>query len=94
MTLAPTTVQRVSLYFRKGYCDKEYHVAIEPKAFGFIVTFAFYRHGGNLTIGTKTPFPLSLHAATMVFDRIVASKLAKGYQSCFPECDYHSCPEV
>ena len=51
---------------------------------GFIVTFAIYRRGGNLTIGSKTPNPLPLEAATKVFDKLVSSKLANGYYSCIP----------
>jgi bifunctional non-homologous end joining protein LigD len=91
MTLAPTTIQSASLYFSRGSFAKEYHVAIEPKELGFIVTFAFFRHGSNLKVGTKTPRPLPLTAAIRVFDRLIASKLAKGYHSCFPECPCHQC---
>ncbi|MEI7911839.1 MAG: WGR domain-containing protein [Verrucomicrobiota bacterium] len=79
----PTTapIQAASLYFREGPSDKEYHAAIEPKADGFIVTFAFGRRGSTLNTGTKTPDPLSLTDATKVFDKLVASKLAKGYRA-------------
>ncbi len=86
MILEPATVQCASLYYHKGTFDKEYHAAIEPKAEGFIVTFAFYRHGSNLTVGTKTPAPVSLDKATKVFDRLIAMKLAKGYHPCFAAC--------
>ena len=84
MTLEPATIQSTSLYFDEGPTGSEYHAAVEPKAEGFIVTFAFYRHGGSLTFGSKTPNPLPLEAATKVFEKLVASKLAKGYHSCFP----------
>ena len=84
MQLDPATIQSASLYFREGPEENEYHAAIAPKAEGFIVTFAFYRHGNNLTVGSKTPDPLPLDAATKVFDQLVAAKLAKGYHACFP----------
>ena len=85
MQLEPATIQSASLYFGEGLDENEYHAAIAPKAEGFIVTFAYYRHGSNLTVGSKTPDPLPLDAATKVFDTLIASKLAKGYQSCFPQ---------
>ncbi len=50
--MPPTTTDRIqstSLYFRDGPSDKEYHAAIEPKADGFIVTFAYGRRGNTLT---------------------------------------------
>jgi len=80
----PATVHSTSLYFCEGPFGSEYHAAVEPRAEGFIVTFAVYHRGDNLTVGSKTPLPLPLKAATKVFDRLVASKLAKGFHSCFP----------
>jgi len=85
MEFEPATIQSASLYFGEGLEENEYHAAIAPKAGGFIVTFACYRHGGNLTVGSKTPDPLPLEVATRVYDRLIASKLAKGYHSCFPQ---------
>ncbi len=82
--MTPTTIDRIqstSLYFREGASDKEYHAAIEPKADGFIVTFAYGRRGNTLTVGTKTEAPVSLDEATKVFGKLIASKIAKGYQS-------------
>jgi len=79
----PTTtpIQSTSLYFREGPSDKEYHAAIEPHDDGFIVTFAYGRRGSTLTTGTKTETPVSLADATKVFDKLVASKIAKGYRA-------------
>jgi hypothetical protein len=83
MNPEPTTVHSTSLYFR-GPFGSEYHAAVEPRAEGFIVTFAVYRRGDNLTVGSKTPKPLPLEAAIRMFEKLVASKLAKGFHSCFP----------
>ncbi|MEI6605229.1 MAG: hypothetical protein WCP35_07955 [Verrucomicrobiota bacterium] len=85
MQLEPATVQSTSLYFSEGPDESEYHAAIAPKAEGFVVTYAYYRHGNNLTVGIKTPDPLSLDAATEVFDKLIASKRAKGYHTGFPQ---------
>ena len=86
------TIQSTSLYFREGPSDKEYHAAIEPKDDGFIVTFAYGRRGNTLTVGTKTEAPVSLADATKVFDKLIASKVAKGYQSGFPGRPYQPSP--
>gem|GEM_PF-3385277 len=85
MQFEPATVQSASLYFNEGPDESEYHAAIAPKAEGFVVTYAYYRHGSNLTVGSKTPDPLPLDAATKVFDKLIAAQRAKGYRTCFPQ---------
>jgi bifunctional non-homologous end joining protein LigD len=80
MTTTIPTLQSASLHFREGNSDKVYHAAIEPQADGYHVTFAYGRRGNTLTTGTKTTYPVSLAEATKAFDKLVASKLAKGYQ--------------
>ena len=80
-TPIPTpTVQSASLYFREGGSDNEYHAAIEPSGNGYIVTFAYGRRGSTLNTGVKTDSPVSLAEATKVFEKLVASKTAKGYR--------------
>lgn len=76
-----TTIQSTSLYFKEGSSDKEYHAAIEPSGEGYTVTFAYGRRGTTLTTGAKTPHPVSLDEATKVFNKLVASKVAKGYKT-------------
>jgi bifunctional non-homologous end joining protein LigD len=80
MTTTTATLQSASLHFREGNSDKVYHAAIEPKGEGYLVTFAYGRRGNTLTTGTKTTYPMSIAEATKVFDKLIASKLAKGYQ--------------
>ena len=80
MTSTTPTLQSASLHFREGNSDKVYHAAIEPKGEGYLVTFAYGRRGNTLNTGTKTTHPVSLAEATKVFDKLVTSKLAKGYQ--------------
>lgn len=79
MTSTTPTLQSASLHYREGSSDKVYHAAIEPKGEGYIVTFAYGRRGNTLSTGVKTTRPVSLAEATKVFDRLIASKLAKGY---------------
>ncbi len=73
-------VTSASLHFREGSSDKVYHAAVESKDDGYIVTFSYGRRGNTLTTGTKTDDPLPLETASKVFDKLIASKVAKGYQ--------------
>jgi bifunctional non-homologous end joining protein LigD len=79
MTSTIPTIQSASLHYREGNSDKVYHAAVEPRGEGYIVTFAYGRRGNTLNTGTKTTHPVGLAEATKVFDKPVASKLAKGY---------------
>ena len=73
------SVQSVSLYYREGSSDKEYHASIEAKDGGYAVNFAYGRRGSTLSTGTKTNAPVDLQTATKIFDKLVAEKKAKGY---------------
>jgi len=73
------TLQSASLHYREGNSDKEYHAAVEPRGEGYIVTFAYGRRGNTLTTGSKTTHPVTLDEAIRAFDKLVRSKLAKGY---------------
>jgi bifunctional non-homologous end joining protein LigD len=75
-----TPITSISLHYREGASDKVYQAAIEPKDDGYIVTFAYGRRGNTLNTGTKSDVPLPLETATRVYDKLVASKVAKGYQ--------------
>lgn len=74
------TIQSASLHYREGNSDKVYHAAIEPSGEGYIVTFAYGRRGNTLTSGTKTNYPVTFADATKAFNKLINSKLAKGYQ--------------
>jgi len=75
------TIRSTSLHFREGNSDKVYHAAIEACDGGHVVTFAYGRRGTTLSTGTKTTAPVPLDEATKIHDRLVASKLAKGYKA-------------
>jgi bifunctional non-homologous end joining protein LigD len=70
-----------SLYFRQGGSDKEYHARLEAAedGSGYVVTFQYGRRGAALTTGTKTSTPVTYEKAVAIFDKLVASKQAKGY---------------
>jgi predicted DNA-binding WGR domain protein len=72
-------MKSTTLYFREGGSDKVYTAAIKPKDDGYVVTFAYGRRGNTLTTGTKTDVPVPLETATRLFDKLIASKVAKGY---------------
>lgn len=74
-----STIKSVSLYFTEGSSDKEYHAQLEGEDAGYRVRFQYGRRGKPLTSGEKTTAPLSLEAATKVYDKLVSSKTAKGY---------------
>lgn len=78
MNTTPTT--SISLHYREGASDKVYQAAVEPKDDGYIVTFAYGRRGNTLNTGTKTDVPLPLATALKAYERLVASKIAKGYK--------------
>ncbi len=75
-----TPIQSTSLHYREGNSDKVYHAAVEPKGDGYIVTFTYGRRGNTLATGIKNDTPVPLETATKLFNKLVASKVAKGYQ--------------
>jgi len=73
-------MKSASLYFKEGSSDKVYHATVEPKGDKFVVNFSYGRRGGSMTTGTKTSSPVSLPEAEKVWEKLVNSKLAKGYR--------------
>ena len=73
------SVQSVSLYYREGSSDKEYHASIEPAGPRFVVNFAYGRRGSTLNTGTKTNVPVDFDAACKAFEKLVKEKKSKGY---------------
>jgi len=74
-------IKSTSLHFREGASDKVYQTSIEPKDDGYIVTFAYGRRGSTLSTGTKTPHIVTLQQAHGIHDKLVASKVTKGYKT-------------
>ena len=75
-----STEKSASLYFKEGTSDKVYNATVEDIDGGYVVNFAYGRRGNSLTTGTKTTSPVSLDAATRIFDKLIKEKTGKGYQ--------------
>ena len=74
-------VRHVRLEHRKGGSDKVYEVDLADVGGGdYVVNFRYGRRGSSLREGTKTKQPVGLQAAEQIFEKLVASKLSKGYE--------------
>ncbi|MEO1131221.1 MAG: HEAT repeat domain-containing protein [Cyanobacteria bacterium J06639_1] len=73
--------QRTTLVYQEGTSDKVYEVDL--CAVGgdrYVVNFRYGRRGGNLKEGVKTVSPVPEAEARATFDRLVQSKVKKGYR--------------
>ena len=73
------SIRNISLYFKEGKSDKEYHVQLEKVKDSYVVNFQYGRRGNALQSGTKTLVPVSLGAAQQIYDKLVREKTSKGY---------------
>ena len=62
-----------------GKSNKEYNVSIEPLDGGYVVNFAYGAIGKALKAGTKTASPVDLDKAEKVAEKLLKSKMSKGY---------------
>lgn len=73
-------MERITHFYRLGSSDKTYQASLEPKDGSYVVHFAYGRRGSALQTGTKTSTPVAYDAAKKIYDQLVASNVAKGYQ--------------
>jgi predicted DNA-binding WGR domain protein len=74
-------IHRKTLAYQAGSSDKVYEVDLCQLAEDrYVVNYRFGRRGGTLKEGCQTPSALDLAGAQKAFDKLVNSKLAKGYQ--------------
>src|ERR1043166_9181502 len=73
-------MEQITLYFRQGTSDKVYQASIEQQNGGFVVNFAYGRRGSTMNTGTKTQSPVGYNEAKAIYNKLVKSKEAKGYQ--------------
>ena len=73
-------LSHIELEFHEGASDKVYRAGIEEADGGFVVNFAFGRHGTTLNTGTKTTRPVPYDEAASIYEKLVRSKTAKGYK--------------
>jgi len=73
--------KRTDLSFQGGGSDKVYQVelVLNHRNGEFDVNYAYGRRGATFNTGSKTPNPVSYAKAERIFDKLVASKVAKGY---------------
>jgi predicted DNA-binding WGR domain protein len=74
-------IHRKILAYQAGSSDKVYEVDLCQLAEDrYVVNYRFGKRGGTLKEGCQTPSALDLAGAQKAFDKLVNSKLAKGYQ--------------
>ncbi|MCA9673094.1 MAG: WGR domain-containing protein, partial [Myxococcales bacterium] len=74
-------IKQTSLAFRVGTSDKVYEVDLcEVGTDQYVVNFRYGRRGAALRDGSKTVMPVSRAEADKIFDKLVSSKVSKGYQ--------------
>lgn len=77
-TIAP--LKTISLYYKEGTSDKEYHVEIVgTEVDGYHVNFRFGKRGQKLQCRVKTKAPVDLKTANAVYDSMVNAQLKDGY---------------
>jgi len=90
------TVKETTLHYLGGSSDKIYRAWIEN--YGnqdeFVVGFAFGRRGSRLQVGTKTPDFVPLSRANLVYEKLVNSKIAKGYNVIGTQGHGESCDQA
>lgn len=64
-----------ALACRSGSKDAVYNIQVVKREGGYTVDYQNGRRGGTLTSGTKTKEPVSLEAATKIFDKVVKEKM-------------------
>jgi bifunctional non-homologous end joining protein LigD len=76
-------IKETTLHYLGGTSDKIYKAWIEStqedNQTHFLVNFAFGRRGSRLQVGTKTSIPTSQTNANQIYEKLVNSKIAKGY---------------
>jgi len=72
-------VDSANLYYDEGNSDKVYNVRLETDGAGHSVFFSYGRRGGHMTEGYKVQ-DAPEEVARKEYDKLVASKVKKGYQ--------------
>ena len=72
--------ESVSLFFKEGTSDKEYHAQLESRDGGWTVNFQYGRRGSALRAESKTPHALPYEEAKKIYDKVVREKIGKGYR--------------
>ena len=79
MTEAGKKEETITLYYKEGGSDKVYTAILKPEGSGWVVNAQWGRRGSTMQTGTKTDSPVSYEEAKKIYDKLVKSKMAKGY---------------
>lgn len=71
---------KVSLYFKSGSSDKEYHLEIKgDEATGYFVEYRYGKRGQKLRTANKNKMAIDYSAAKRIYDENLQSQLKDGY---------------
>ena len=76
---APKKEETITLYYKEGGSDKVYTAVLKPEGSGWVVNAQWGRRGNSMQTGTKTNSPVSYEEAKKIYDKLIKSKMAKGY---------------
>jgi bifunctional non-homologous end joining protein LigD len=71
--------ESIQLAFKEGASDKIYQAELKEKQDGWHVEFGYGRRGASLIYGTKTKAGIAYDVAKITYDKLVKSKVKKGY---------------
>lgn len=74
-----TEERSITLYCREGSSDKEYRMSLEAAEGGFVVNYANGKRGKPLKHDTKTQSAVPHDEAVKIYDKLLKSKVVKGY---------------
>jgi bifunctional non-homologous end joining protein LigD len=72
--------EAITLYYQEGTSDKVYTAVLKQEGSGWVVNAQWGRRGSTMQTGTKTNSPVSYEEAKKIYDKLVKSKMAKGYE--------------
>ncbi len=74
------TIESKRLFLKNERSDKVYEAELSQVGDDkFVVNFRYGRRGSRMIEGTKTVFPVVYDEAKVIFDKLVDSKVSKGY---------------
>ena len=83
MSAFHSVINIVNLWYSDPRSDKVYNVKLEladPNNQTWTVDFEYGRRGNHLVEGTKTPMPTSYQKAKQIYEKLIQSKVNKGYE--------------
>ncbi|GAF91801.1 unnamed protein product, partial [marine sediment metagenome] len=72
--------ETITLYYQEGTSDKVYIAILKQEGNDWVVNAQWGRRGASMQTGTKTKSPVSYEEAKKIYDKLVKSKRAKGYE--------------